>query len=444
MASPADFPSARADWLTVRAAVERILAGATPLEPSAIPLADAAGHVLAEAVVARVDLPPWDNAAMDGYGVRGSDLPTEMPGEGFTLPVHGEVRAGDPPRDPPPPGSAVRIMTGAPVPRGLDTVVRVEDTDGESGTPGQVEIRSARDRGRHIRPAGQDMRRGETLLEPGSRLTPGRIGLLASAGKDPVLVHPHPSVVILPTGDELRKPWDFADVEAGLAIPESNGPVLQALCEALSFPTTLLPPAADNDSALHDALDQAGDADVLITLGGASMGTADRVKAVLSERDFELDFWRVKMRPGSPFSFGHLPRAGGRAMAVCGLPGNPASAFVTFLVLVRPFLHALAGRQERHLPTSSARTGRDLPAHPERTQFIRVRLGRAEDGGWITEPTGPQGSGLVQSVAAAEALAVVPAGPSGLEAGSSARILHLDGRADQEEVGYQDRSDGSE
>ena len=444
MASPADFPSARADWLTVRAAVDRILAGTAPLDPSAIPLAHAAGHVLAEGVVARVDLPPWDNAAMDGYGLRGSDLPAEIPETGFTVPIDGEVLAGDPPRQAPPPGTAVRIMTGAPVPEGLDTVVRVEDTDGESGTPGRVTIRSARDRGRHIRPAGQDMRRGQKLMDPGALLTPGRIGLLASAGRDPVRVHPLPRVVILPTGDELRKPRDFADVEAGFAIPESNGPVLQALCEGLSLPTTLLPPAPDDDDALHEALDQAGDADVLITLGGASMGTADRVKAVLAQRDFQLDFWRVKMRPGSPFSFGHLPRPGGRPLAVCGLPGNPASAFVTFLVLVRPFLLALAGREERHLPTSTARTGRDLPAHPERTQFVRVRLGRGEDGGWVTEPTGPQGSGLVQSVAAAEALAVVPAGPSGPEAGSAVRILHLDGRADQREAGYRDRSDGSE
>jgi len=287
------------------------------------------------------------------------------------------------------------------------------------------------------------MRRGQELLAPGAWLTPGRVGLLAAAGKDPVHVHPLPRVVILPTGDELRKPRDFTDVEAGFAIPESNGPVLQALCEALSLPTTLLPPAPDDDSALHDALDHATDADVLITLGGASMGTADRVKAVLSERGFELDFWRVKMRPGSPFSFGHLPRDGRQPVAVCGLPGNPASAFVTFLVLVRPFLLALAGREDRHLPTSAARTGSQLPTHPERTQFVRVRLGRDEDGGWVTQPTGPQGSGLVQSVAAAEALAVVPAGPSELEAGSAVRILHLYGRAGQREAGYKDRSDGS-
>jgi molybdopterin molybdotransferase len=237
---------------------------------------------------------------------------------------------------------------------------------------------------------------------------------------------------------------DFGDVEAGFAIPESNGPVLAAACRALAHPTTLLPPTPDDDSALHAALERAEDADVVLTLGGASMGTADRVKAVLAERGFELDFWRVRMRPGSPFSFGHLPRNPGSApQPVFGLPGNPASAFVTFLVLVRPFLLTLAGRRDPHLPTGVARTGEELPGHPDRTQFVRVRLEDDGRGGWITRPTGPQGSGLVQSVAAAEALAVVPAGPAGVPAGASIRIVRLDpghGRADP---GYRDRSDGA-
>jgi molybdopterin molybdotransferase len=249
-------------------------------------------------------------------------------------------------------------------------------------------------------------------------------------------------VVILPTGDELREPRDFADVEAGFAIPESNGPVLAAACRALSLPTTLVPPTPDDDGALHAALERAEEADLLLTLGGASMGTADRVKSVLAERGFELDFWRVRMRPGSPFSFGHLPRGRGpgtSALPVFGLPGNPASAFVTFLVLVRPFLMALAGRPDRHLPVSTARTVQELPAHPERTQFVRVLLEDDGEGGWVTRPTGPQGSGLVQSVAAAEGLAVVPAGPVGLPEGASLRVLRLDAHRGQREPGYRDR-----
>lgn len=450
MHRPADFPSSRADWLTVREAVERILtsASAVPLPPLSTPLAEAAGRVLAEPIVARVDLPPWDNAAMDGYALRALDLPADFPAEGWVVPVDGEVRAGDPPRDPPPPGCVVRIMTGAPLPAGLDTVVRVEDTDAEAGSPGTLRILSPRDRGRHVRPAGQDMRRGQRLLSPGDRLTPGRMGLLAAAGRDPVQAHPSPRVVILPTGDELREPRDFADVEAGFAIPESNGPVLAAVCRSLALPTTLLPPTPDDDTALHNALDRAMDADVLVTLGGASMGTADRVKAVLAERDFELDFWRVRMRPGSPFSFGHLPRGGAgsgasSALPVFGLPGNPASAFVTFLVLVRPFLMTLAGRVDPHLPVSTARTGEALSAHPDRTQFVRVRLEDDGEGGWVTRSTGPQGSGLVQSVAAAEGLAVVPAGPAGLPEGALIRVLRLDQARGQETPGYRDRGGAS-
>jgi molybdopterin molybdotransferase len=445
MPPPADFPSARADWLTVADAVQRILDAASPLPARSAPLADAAGRVLAEEVVARVDLPPWDNAAMDGYALRSSDLPEDLPPEGLAIPVEGEVRAGDPPRQAPAPGRTVRIMTGAPVPEGLDTVLRVEDTDGESGTRGTVVIHSSRDRGRHIRPAGQDMRRGRRLLSPGERLTPGRMGLLAAAGRDPVLVHPPPRVMILPTGDELRRPGDFADVAAGFAIPESNGPVLAAACRALGLPTTLLPPTPDDDAALDAALEQSQEADVLITLGGASMGTADRVKVVLGRRRFELDFWRVRMRPGSPFSFGHLPRSDGAPrLPVFGLPGNPASAFVTFLVLVRPFLMVLMGRRDPHLPTVVARTGAELPAHPERTQFVRVRLEDDGRGSWITRPTGPQGSGLVQSVAAAEALAVVPAGPLDLAAGAPVRILRLDEGTGQAEPGYRDRDGTTE
>ncbi|MEJ2539621.1 MAG: molybdopterin molybdotransferase MoeA [Gemmatimonadota bacterium] len=440
-----EFPSSKADWLTVREALDRILAGAAPLDPVPVPLMDAVGRVLAEDVTAAVDLPPWDNSAMDGYAVLGAELETMPPG-GLALPVDGEVRAGAPPRDAPPPGHAVRIMTGAPVPPPLDTVIRVEDTDGESGRPGTVVIHSARDRGRHIRPGGQDMRRGDLLLSAGAPLTPGRIGVLASAGRDPVAVHPPPRVTILPTGDELRVPADFADVEAGLAIPESNGPVLSAVCRQLGLPSTLLPPAPDDDRALHEALDRAMEGDVLVTLGGASMGTADRVKSVLAERDFRLDFWRVLMRPGSPFSFGTLPRnQGAPPLPVFGLPGNPASAFVTFHLLVRPFLLRRAGRRRIHLPVVRARAGHEFPTHPSRTQFVRVILEDGDDrGGTTARRTGPQGSGLVRSVADAHGLAVVPAGADRWPAGTEMTVLRLMAGVEDniETPDYQDRVDG--
>ena len=437
-----DFPSGQADWLTVADAVTRIVAAAEPTEPVSVPLDGASGHVLAEKVSARVDLPPWDNAAMDGYAVRAADLADFGP-DGKVLPVDGEVRAGAPPRDAPPPGHAVRIMTGAPLPAGMDSVIRVEDTDRESGTAGRVHIRTDRDAGRHIRPAGQDMRRGAQLLGPGALLTAGRVGLLAASGLDPVRVHPRPRVTLLPTGDELRRPGDFADVEAGVAIPESNGPTLVAVCRELGVEPTLLPPVPDDDAALQDALDLAlAQADVLVTLGGASMGTADRVKPVLETRGFRRDFWRVLMRPGSPFSFGWIPREAGPDLPVFGLPGNPASAFVTFHVLVRPFLRRRAGRRDLHLPVVEARSSVPLPTHPRRTQFVRVLL-RPNAGILEARPTGPQGSGLVQSLALAEGLAVVPAGLDDCPAGTRLDVLRLTLEDGSEEPGYRDRTEGS-
>ncbi|HSM04941.1 MAG TPA: gephyrin-like molybdotransferase Glp [Longimicrobiales bacterium] len=442
-ASSVDFPTAEADWLGVREAVDRIVGAAVPLDPVRLPLERATGTVLAETVVARVDLPPWDNAAMDGYAVRSEDL-DGFGADGLVLPVDGEVRAGAPPRKAPPAGHAVRIMTGAPIPEGMDSVIRVEDTDREAGAPGRIHIRTDRDRGRHVRPAGQDMRRGADLLAPGDRLTAGRVGLLAAAGRDPVRVHPTPRVTLLPTGDELRRPEDFSDVADGLAIPESNGPTLAALCREIGVAPTLLPPVPDDDTALGDAVDGAlTGSDVLVTLGGASMGTADRVKPVLDTRGFRREFWRVLMRPGSPFSFGWLPREGAPDLAVFGLPGNPASAFVTFQVLVRPFLRRLAGRSDLHLPVLRASAAEPFPTHDRRTQFVRVRLAEDREGRLTARSTGPQGSGLVHGLALAQGLAVVPAGLAECPVGTPLDVLRLSLDDGVAQPGYQDRAEGT-
>lgn len=420
----ASFPSEAADWLTVSAALRRILAGAGPLPTVDVPLAEATGRILAEPIDAVVTLPPWDNAAMDGYVVRASDFPADD--KPFELPVAGEIRAGEPPVDAPPPGHALRIMTGSPVPRGMDSVVRVEDTDREEGAAGTVRVRSHRDRGRNVRPGGRDMAAGERLLEAGEAVTPGRVALLAAAGRDPVPVVPTPRVALIPTGDELRTPDDFDDVEAGVAIPESNGPTLRAACQAVGIPARVYDPVRDERAALGSTLEDArGWADVVVTLGGASMGTADLVKVVLDEMDFELDFWRVRMRPGSPFSFGHLPRDGAPALPVFGLPGNPASAFVTFQVLVRPFLLALAGHSAIHRPVVEALAGERFGAHPERALFPRVTLEIDDAGGLVARTAGLQNSGLVRSLAPAHGLGAVPPGDP-LPAGSPLDVIVLD------------------
>jgi molybdopterin molybdotransferase len=433
------FPSEQADWLGVDEALGRILADAHPLPRTHRPLSAALDHVLAQDVVAPVSLPPWDNAAMDGYALRSADMTPSSPGP-IRLRVVGSVMAGDPLPDAPAPGHAVRIMTGAPVPHGLDTVVRVEDTDREEGTPGHVCILRDRDRGSNVRAGGEDMAQGDLLLPEGIHITPGRIAILASAGMDPVPVIPHPHVAILPTGDELRVPADYDDVRSGLAIPESNGPALAAACRSSAAAVPLLlPPVPDRRGELVAAVQRAAaEADVLVTTGGASMGTADLMKDVLAEMGFELDFWRVTMRPGSPLSFGHLPRDSGRPLPVFGLPGNPASAFVTFQLLVRPYLLRLAGRTEVHRPVVEALAGQTFQAHPERTLFPRVLLEVDDAGGLVAVPTGPQGSGLVHSLGRAHGLAVVPAGPP-CAGGTPIRVILLDdGPAGMDQPGYLD------
>lgn len=463
------FHTRKADWLEVHEALHRIMLGVEPLPSSPVPLADAVGRVLAEPVTAPVSLPPWPNSAMDGFALRSADL-SDLPPGGRTLVVAGEIRAGDVPPPPPPPGHALRIMTGAPVPEGLDTVVRVEHTRPEEDGA-RVRILEAGDAGRNVRAAGEDMRMGETLLQAGDRITPGRVALLAAAGQDPVGVHRAPRVLILPTGDELRPAAEYADVSAGRAIPDSNGPTLAAQCRWDGIPAALLRPVADDPRALEAAVDRAlSSADVLVTLGGASMGAADLVKDVLESRGFRLDFWRVKMRPGSPVSFGHLPVDGRRDLPVFSLPGNPASAFVTFQLFVRPYLLAMAGHRAVHRPSRLARAGQDFGRHPAYTLFPRVRFDEdgsasaqgieararsgtssgtqargetetssgSQAGGGFGGPdrgspptvrtTGPQGSGLVQSLGAADALVVVGPGEAPCPAGSLVPVILLDDR----------------
>lgn len=399
------FELREADWLEVRDARARILAAAHTLESELISVADARGRALAEEVVATATLPPWNNSAMDGYAVRASDVRGSTPSSPITLSVIGVVHAGASRGPRLGPDQAVRIMTGAPIPPGADTVIRVEDTDAEARS-GHVEIYGERDCGRHVRPAGQDMLDGESLLSPGFTITSGSVGVLAAAGQDTVLVHRAPTVALLATGNELRPSTRYADVQAGHGIPESNVPMLSALVrEVGGYPIDL--GIADDDPAdILKRVSAGAGADVLVTIGGASMGEADLTKRVLDQEGFEQNFWRVKMRPGSPVSFGWITH-GSRRQPVFGLPGNPSSAFVTYEVFVRPFLLKLAGHRR-----ILRRTIRCLAAGPfstpaALTHFQRVSLAMGTEGMWASL-SGAQGSGLVTGLARADGLAVIP------------------------------------
>lgn len=422
-AAASRFEARGADWLGVEEALSRILRQASPVGEERVPLAVCGGRALAEQVTATANLPPWDNSAMDGYAVRGADIDGAGPSSSVVLRVVGFVRAGSTLGPAVGPGEAVRIMTGAPVPPGADTVVRVEDTDAEA-TEGRVEVRRDRDRGRNVRPGGQDMRVGDPLFVAGDTITPGAVGLLAAAGRDAVAVHRTPTVAILATGDELRPPERYEDVRAGAGVPESNGPMLAAMARAAGARAGPLGIAADDRTDLRERIGAAADADVLVTVGGASMGEADLVKRVLDELDFELDFWRVRMRPGSPMSFGLLTR-GGRPQPVFGLPGNPASAFVTFEVFVRPFLRALAGHRRVSRPVVRCVAAEPLTGAVGLTHYLRVTLDELDDQTAVRQ-AGPQGSGLISSLARAEGLAVLPEEVERVEAGEEVAVMLLD------------------
>jgi molybdopterin molybdotransferase len=362
---------------------------------------------------------------MDGYAVRGGDVAGATADAPIELRVVGEARAGERWNGTLGPGEAVRIMTGGPIPQGADTVVRVEDTDREA-RPERISVRADRDRGRNLRPGGQDMKAGDALLEPGTSLGPGALALAAAAGVADVAVHRRPRVGVLTSGDELRDARRFDDVRSGRGIPDTNGPMLIALAAELGAEAVALGPVRDDPSAVRERLERALDSDVdlLLTVGGAAVGATDFFGQVLAELGARTDFWRVKIRPGSPFSAGLLPRAKGAPLPVLGLPGNPASAFATFHLFVRPAVLRLAGHGRVELPAVTASAGAALAGGFGLTHFLRVRIDAA-DGALVATPTGPQGSGLVRGLAGADGLAVVPEGIDELPAGSPVRVLLL-------------------
>ncbi len=436
-----------ADWLSCDDALARILARARPMPGTLVAASRALGRSVSEPVRARATLPAWRNSAMDGFAVRSGDL--DGFGDGSVrLPVAGESYPGAIPPAGVPAGAAVRVMTGGPVPDGFDSVIRIEHTDGEA-EPGFVVIRRADDVGKHVRAAGKDMRAGGETVPAGAVVHSGSLPVLLASGRDPVPVYRRPRVGVLSSGDELVGTEEFERVVAGRGVPDTNrAMVAAAVVEAGAVPVDL-GVVADRPEALVERIGAAGEVDALVTTGGASMGDKDLLKGVLLSLGLRLDFWRVRVRPGSPLSFGRLPR-GGTSLPVFGLPGNPASAFVTFHVFVAPHLRARLGSSRPLGTTVVARTDAALSSPPGLTHFYRVRLsgdacvwasgeaaapGAAGDrgtfaggGGLRCSLTGPQGSGLVRSLRDADGLAVVPEGVARVEAGDPVAVMLLPGR----------------
>lgn len=406
----ASFETRTADWLSLAEASARVLGEG---KPAATPVwlnpARAAGLALAGPLVSPRTLPSMASSAMDGYALRSLDIAGASVARPVRLRVVGTLRPGSLPDVDPEPGEAIRILTGGPVPPGADSVVRVEDTDREA-TEGWVTILRDRDLGRNVRPAGEDVKEGESVLAAGTPVEPGSLALMAALGLQEVLVHPRPRVALVSTGDELIPAFAPApDPFHAAPVIDSNGPAL-ALAVAGAGGIPMGPRIVGDDLDLLETAfrDVAPDVDLLVISGGASMGDADLVKRVLDRMGFRLDFWRVAIRPGSPFGFGWLPRKDLPPLPVAGLPGNPASALVTFEILVRPLVRALGGHARTRRIILDARAGAPLPGAGENTHLVRVTLQR--DSGWTAFPAGPQRSNLMAPLARAHGIAEVPPG----------------------------------
>lgn len=403
--------------LTVPEASARILADITPLAIERVALLDALGRVLAAPVAAPLTLPPWNNSAMDGYAVRGADLDgvsTERP---VVLRVLETVAAGGFPTHAVAPGTTTRIMTGAPIPEGADTVVRVEDTDG--GVE-RVEIRNARDLGKNIRARGEDLHAGSTVLHPGMPLGAAQLGILASVGRSTVEVHRRPRVAILGSGDELVELDDFAEALAGRKIVSSNSYTLQALVRTAGGEAVNLGIAEDDPRALRERLERAQGFDLIVTSAGISVGEFDYTRDVLAALGAEMKFWRVRMRPGAPLGFGLL-----RGTPWIGLPGNPVSAMVTFELFVRPVLRRMLGHERLFRRPVPAVLEERVTIGARLTHFLRAIVRVRDDGVVAARLTGPQGSGILTSMSLANALLVVPEDRTVSEAGDVLHALPL-------------------
>jgi molybdenum cofactor synthesis domain-containing protein len=388
-------------------AQREILAAMRRLPAARVPLDEAGGLVLAEAVTAPHSVPPFANSAVDGYAVRAADTA----GAPVDLAVVEDIPAGSVPTRTVEAGTAARIMTGASIPAGADAVVMVEDTEPAAGG---VRVAASVAAGDNVRPAGGDLEAGETVFEPGDRISPAHVGVLASIGVAEPLVVRRPTVAVLSTGDELV-PVGTATLPPGV-IRDSNGPMLAAMLRELGVTVLDMGIVPDDEIRLRSSLAEAASgADAVVTSGGVSMGEHDLVKKVLAELG-SVDFWKVAMQPAKPFAFGFLD-----ATPLFGLPGNPVSVIVAFEQFVRPALLRRMGARRLFRPRGRAVAGEHLRTDREKTVFLRVvvRPGDAATGVFLA---GGQGSNVLSALAAADAFAVVPAGVDTVEIGEPVEL----------------------
>ncbi len=415
--------------ISVEEARDRILAFVDRLPPERRALLDALGQVLAEDIVAPFDLPPLDNTAMDGYAVRSSDTTGAGPGHPRELRVVADLAAGYVLEMAVGPGEAVRIMTGAPMPPGADAVVPFEETDeplravGEAPRKGDtVRVFKAAEASANVRFRGEDVKAGQVVVPAGRVVRPSEVGVIAGLGVAEVAVFRRPVVAILSTGDEITEPGK--PLLPG-RIYDSNAYSVAAQVRKLGGIPKLLGIARDTVEDLTAKLREALDADMLVTSAGVSRGDFDVVKDVLA-REGAIDFWTVRMRPGKPLAFGAFDAPGGRKVPHLGLPGNPVSSMVSFELFGRPAIFKMLGRSDWERPVIRAITRDRIRNSDGRRFFARCIVTRGDDGRWYAGLTGPQGSAMLTSMSAANALTIIPEDTPVAEPGDEIDVLMLD------------------
>jgi len=402
--------------LPITEAQEIILEHCSCLSLESVEFQAAQGRILGEPVVSQRTLPPADNSAMDGFALRVQDAAQGSEVQPVELSLVYEVPAGGQAPRPLEVGEAARIFTGASVPAGADCVVRQEDTEWDSNS---VKIKIAPSLGDHIRRAGEDVKQGDRIFEPGILIGPGQLGLLASVGKNSVQVVRRPRVAILSSGDELVEPGE--DI-TGDKIVSSNSYSLAALCREMGADPQYLGIARDNPEDVKRRIRSGLDSEVLVTSAGVSVGDRDYVRDVLEKLGCELILWGVKIKPGYPMVFGHFPDGG---PLVFGLPGNPVSAMVTFEEFVRPALRKMLGYRALYRPLVQAKLTHTMQLKPGRLHFVRVSLEHSGSEILATS-TGSQSSGVLRSMALAHGFMIVPADVSEFKEGTLVDVQILD------------------
>jgi molybdopterin molybdotransferase len=400
--------------ITVEEALEKILSHIHSLGFEKVTILEAMGRVIAEDIYAKRDIPPLDNSGMDGYAVRWEDIQHASNHRPIRLEVVEDLPAGSISEKTLERGQAIRIMTGAPIPKGADTVIPVEDTKKEDGW---VLILNGAPLGEHIRRAGEDVKKGERVISARDLIRPAEVGMLASLGRSFVSVYQRPLVAILCTGDEL------VDVDEGLdevKIVSSNSYTLAAQVKDCGAIPIQLGIAKDRKEEIKEKLRQGIRADVLLSSAGVSVGDYDFVKDVLADLGMKMIFWKVAMKPGKPLAFGIM-----RGKPVFGLPGNPVSSMVSFEQFVRPSLLKMMGHRQLFRPMIEAILKGDIRKKPGRRHYIRASVSFERDRYFVTI-TGDQGSGILTSMVKANGLVIIPEDREDIKAGEKVKVQLLD------------------